>query len=55
LVLAAATWIAGLAIDGGVAPRTVALGTGVAMFIPAAIWGLALRMWPSEGERENSL
>src|SRR5271165_2325175 len=55
LVLAAATWIAGLAIDGGVAPLTVALGTGVAMFIPAAIWGLALRMWPSDGERENSL
>jgi len=55
LVLAAATWIAGQAIDGGVAPRTVALGTGVAMFVPAAIWGLALRMWPSDGEREDLL
>jgi len=55
LVLAAATWIAGQAIDGGVAPRAVALGTGVAMFVPFAIWGLALRMWPSDGEREDLL
>lgn len=55
LVLAAATWIAGQAIDGGVAPRTVALGTGVAIFVPATIWGLVLRMWPSDDERETSL
>ena len=51
-VLAAATWIAGQAIDGGVSPRTVAVATGAAMIIPSVSWGLALRLWrprlPSE-------
>ena len=55
LVLAGASWIAGLAIDSGVAPRTVALGTGIAMFVPAAIWGLALRMWRFDKQKEDSL
>ena len=45
LVLAAATWIAGQSIDGGVSPRAVAVGTGIALFVPAAIWALALRLW----------
>ena len=44
-VLAAATWIAGQAIDGGVSPSTVAVATGAAMLIPTAVWGLALRLW----------
>ena len=44
-VLAAASWIAGHAIDAGVSPRSVAAATGVAMFVPAAIWALALRLW----------
>lgn len=45
LILAAATWIAGQAIDGGVSPRTVAVATGAAMIVPSVIWGLALRLW----------
>ncbi len=45
LVLAAASWIAGQAIDGGVSPRRVAVATGVAMAIPSVFWGLALRLW----------
>jgi len=49
LVLAAASWAAGLAIDGGIAPRAVAVATGVAMILPAAMWGLALRLWRSDG------
>jgi MFS family permease len=45
LLLAAATWIAGQAIDQGVSPRAVAAGTGLAMFLPSGIWAMALRLW----------
>jgi hypothetical protein len=44
-VLAASTWIAGQAINAGISPRTVAIGTGLAMFLPAAMWAFALRLW----------
>ncbi len=49
-VLAGATWIAGQAIDAGISPRTVAVGTGAAMFLPAVLWAFALRMWSSKPE-----
>jgi predicted MFS family arabinose efflux permease len=45
LLLAMVTWIAGQSIDHGVSPRMVAMGTGAAMFLPAAIWSMALRLW----------
>jgi hypothetical protein len=45
LLLAAATWIAGQSIDHGISPRAVAVGTGIAMFVPSAIWAWALRLW----------
>jgi MFS family permease len=48
LLLAAATWIAGQSIDHGISPRAVAMGTGVAMFLPSAIWTMALRLWKSQ-------
>jgi MFS family permease len=48
LLLAAAAWAAGRAIDAGIAPRTVALGTGVTMAIPTVAWGFAMRMWRSK-------
>jgi hypothetical protein len=47
-VLAAASWFAGRAVDGGMSPRHVAVITGIAMFVPAAVWALALRLWRSE-------
>ena len=53
LVLAAASWVAGWAIDGGVAPRTVALGTGAAMFVPAALWAGAMQLWRPKKESES--
>ena len=52
-VLAAATWIAGQAIDAGISPRLVAAGTGAAMFLPAAMWGLALRLWRADAENSG--
>src|SRR5215472_5278085 len=48
LLLAAATWIAGQAIDHGISPRVVATGTGLAMFLPLGVWAMALRLWKSE-------
>jgi MFS family permease len=48
LLLAAATWIAGQSIDHGVSPRAVAVGTGIAMFLPSGIWAMALRLWKSQ-------
>jgi MFS family permease len=53
-VLAAASWIAGQAIDAGVSPRAVAVGTGVAMLVPTAIWAMALRLWPKETEQASA-
>jgi MFS family permease len=47
LLLALVTWIAGQSIDHGVSPRSVAIGTGAVMFVPAAIWAMALRLWRS--------
>jgi len=44
-VLAAASWAAGHAIDAGVSPRSVAVATGIAMSVPAAVWAVALRLW----------
>jgi hypothetical protein len=49
-VLAAASWVAGQALDSGVSPRTVAVGTGIAMFLPAAMWAMALRLWRPKSE-----
>lgn len=54
------TYCMGYAMDRGVAPRTAALGLGLAMLAPAAIWGLSLRRpWrdrqnPSDGGTPQS-
>jgi MFS family permease len=45
LTLAAGAYLTGILLDHGVAPRAVALGTGLFMLIPAAGWALALRLW----------
>jgi len=54
-VLAAASWIAGQALDAGVTPPAVARATGVFMLLPTLLWTLALRLWrsgssPRQGE-----
>jgi hypothetical protein len=54
LLLAAATWIAGQSIDHGVSPRAVAIGTGVAMFLPSGIWAMALRLWRTPNTQADS-
>lgn len=43
LALAGSSFLAGRLMDGGVDPRTVAIGTGVVTLIPAALWIAASR------------
>ena len=48
LVLAISAWLAGWAIDRGVAPGAVASATGLAMAIPVVGWAIAMRMWKQQ-------
>jgi hypothetical protein len=43
LGISASSYAAGVAIDWGVPPKTLAMGMGVVMLAPAAMWALALR------------
>lgn len=43
LTISVSSYLAGLAIDWGVAPRTCAMFIGCAMLLPAAAWWLAVR------------
>lgn len=47
LVLASVAFAAGQMTDAGVSVRTVALLTGAAMLLPAALWAYAQRFWRS--------
>ncbi len=48
LTLAIGAYLTGFAIDRGIAPRTVAIATGIFMLIPAAAWAWAMRLWKQE-------
>jgi len=48
LTLAIGGYLAGIAIDRGIDPRTVAVATGFLMLVPAVWWGLAMRLWKAE-------
>ncbi len=48
LVLAISAWLAGWAIDRGIAPSAVASATGLAMAIPVVGWAIAMRMWKQQ-------
>ena len=51
LAVSFSAYLAGFAVDRGVAPRTAVLALGLAMLLPAAAWGMALRLWqPVESE-----
>ena len=49
LVLAAAAFLAGRAIDAGIWPGTVAVATGMTLAIPTLGWAWAMRLWRSAG------
>jgi MFS family permease len=45
LVIAVSGYVASVAIDRGIAVRTVALCTGIAMLVPALAWLSTMRLW----------
>ena len=45
LTIASGAFLAGHFLDLGYSPRTVAMASGVLMFIPAILWTLANRLW----------
>ncbi|MGA9040478.1 MAG: MFS transporter [Terriglobales bacterium] len=53
VTLAIGSYLTGFVIDRGVAPRTVAIATGVFMLIPACAWALAMRLWKQETAAVN--
>src|SRR5271166_3931571 len=50
LVLAISAYLAGLFVDRGVDPRTVAIATGLLMLAPAFLWARAMRLWKKSPE-----
>ena len=44
--MSASSYLAGVAIDFGVAPRAFAVAIGLVMLVPAAGWSIALRRRP---------
>lgn len=49
LTISASSYVAGLAIDWGVSPRTVAMAIGLVMLSPAIAWTWALRKTDTKG------
>jgi MFS family permease len=45
LTIGAGAWIAGLFVDSGFSPRAVAAAAGIAMALPALLWGWAIWPW----------
>jgi len=45
LTLAVGAYAAGLLVDHGIAARSVAIGIGLVMLIPAALWRRAMQLW----------
>jgi len=54
LTLAVGAYFAGLLIDRGIEPRSVAIATGLVMLIPAALWARAMRLWMEDGRPRPS-
>ena len=52
LGISASSYLAGVAIDFGISPRTLATAMGLVMLAPAAAWALGLR-WADKPRREN--
>jgi MFS family permease len=45
LTLAVGAYATGLLVDHGIAARSVAVGIGLVMLIPAALWSRAMQLW----------
>ncbi len=55
VTLALGAYLTGILLDHGIAPRAVALGTGLVMLVPATAWAFALRLWKERTGLEPSL
>jgi MFS family permease len=55
ITLAVGAYVTGLLLDNGVAPRSVALATGLVMLIPAAAWAIALRLWDDQSQSSSGV
>jgi hypothetical protein len=49
LTISISSYVAGVAMDWGVAARTVAVFTGAVMLVPAVAWAAAMTRRPSTG------
>ncbi|MFZ0300260.1 MAG: MFS transporter [Candidatus Sulfotelmatobacter sp.] len=49
LTIAAGAYFCGRLLDAGIAARTVATWTGLAMLVPAVLWALAMRVGETQG------
>jgi MFS family permease len=54
LTLAIGAYVTGFVIDHGIAPRTVAIATGLVMLIPTCLWASAMRLWRAESSAVSS-
>ena len=45
LTIGVGAWVAGVLVDLGSSPRTVAASAGAAMLLPALLWGLTIWSW----------
>ena len=52
LTISASSYLAGVALDFGVSPRTFSVVLGLSMILPAAWWILAMR-WTADPARPN--
>lgn len=48
MMLAITGYLTGVLIDRGVNPRSVAVGTGLLMLVPAGLWARRMRMWKDD-------
>lgn len=48
VTMSASSYAAGALIDHGLSARLVAAWTGMIVLIPAMLWAMALRRWPSD-------
>ena len=55
LTIAAGAYVVGDFLDTGISARTLVSFTGLAMLIPAALWGWAMKFWKPQAEREAAL
>jgi MFS family permease len=55
LTIAVGAYVVGAFLDIGISARTLVTATGIAMLIPAALWGWATKVWRPEPARATAM